>query len=278
MSPSPCPTLRRRRRSTRIRWERRFPRRCRSPTHGVTVVFVSLPNTKIELLEPLGEGSPIASFLAAQPGWRHPSHLLRGGGHPDGARPAQGGGCARAGRRRAQDRRARQARAVPASEGFQRRARRTRAGLSGMSLSFAIAIYLIIWWTVLFAVLPIGVRTQGEDGVVVPGTPESAPTAPRLLRVVRHHDGDFRAACSRRVGACQVRHRRLARAAGPQPIALPQKRKEQGACLALNASHRCFLRYATPNRVQRHSIPRLGLTEPCAKRALVPFFVSTGAQ
>ena len=33
------------------------------PTHGVTVVFVELPNTKIELLEPLGEGSPIAKFL-----------------------------------------------------------------------------------------------------------------------------------------------------------------------------------------------------------------------
>ena len=47
-----------------------------------------------------------------------------------------------------------------------------------------IVVYLIIWWTVLFAVLPIGVRTQGEDGAVVPGTPESAPTAPRLLRVV----------------------------------------------------------------------------------------------
>jgi predicted secreted protein len=53
-----------------------------------------------------------------------------------------------------------------------------------MTISFAIAIYLIIWWTVLFAVLPIGVRTQGEDGIVVPGTPESAPSAPRLLRVV----------------------------------------------------------------------------------------------
>lgn len=33
------------------------------PEHGVTVVFVELPNTKIELLEPLGEGSPIAKFL-----------------------------------------------------------------------------------------------------------------------------------------------------------------------------------------------------------------------
>ncbi len=53
-----------------------------------------------------------------------------------------------------------------------------------MSLSLGIAIYVVLWWTVLFAVLPIGVRTQGEDGSVVPGTPESAPTAPRLLRVV----------------------------------------------------------------------------------------------
>jgi methylmalonyl-CoA/ethylmalonyl-CoA epimerase len=33
------------------------------PDHGVTVVFINLPNTKIELLEPLGEGSPIAKFL-----------------------------------------------------------------------------------------------------------------------------------------------------------------------------------------------------------------------
>jgi len=33
------------------------------PDHGVTTVFVSLPNTKIELLAPLGEGSPIARFL-----------------------------------------------------------------------------------------------------------------------------------------------------------------------------------------------------------------------
>ncbi|KAL4458166.1 hypothetical protein ABPG75_013031 [Micractinium tetrahymenae] len=33
------------------------------PEHGVRVVFVQLPNTKLELLEPLGEGSPIAKFL-----------------------------------------------------------------------------------------------------------------------------------------------------------------------------------------------------------------------
>jgi methylmalonyl-CoA/ethylmalonyl-CoA epimerase len=39
----------------------------RLPEHGVTVVFVELPNTKIELLEPLGAGSPIAKFLEKNP-------------------------------------------------------------------------------------------------------------------------------------------------------------------------------------------------------------------
>jgi methylmalonyl-CoA/ethylmalonyl-CoA epimerase len=37
------------------------------PEHGVTVVFLDLGNTKIELLEPLGEASPIAAFLAKNP-------------------------------------------------------------------------------------------------------------------------------------------------------------------------------------------------------------------
>ncbi len=37
------------------------------PAHGVTVVFITLPNTKIELLAPLGENSPIAAFLAKNP-------------------------------------------------------------------------------------------------------------------------------------------------------------------------------------------------------------------
>ncbi len=38
------------------------------PDHGVTTVFVELPNTKIELLHPLGEDSPIARFLERNPG------------------------------------------------------------------------------------------------------------------------------------------------------------------------------------------------------------------
>ena len=37
------------------------------PEHGVTVVFVELPNTKIEFLEPLGDNSPIAKFLEKNP-------------------------------------------------------------------------------------------------------------------------------------------------------------------------------------------------------------------
>lgn len=37
------------------------------PEHGVTVVFIDVGNTKIELLEPLGEGSPIAAFLEKNP-------------------------------------------------------------------------------------------------------------------------------------------------------------------------------------------------------------------
>jgi methylmalonyl-CoA/ethylmalonyl-CoA epimerase len=37
------------------------------PDHGVTTVFISLPNTKIELLEPLGADSPIAKFLERNP-------------------------------------------------------------------------------------------------------------------------------------------------------------------------------------------------------------------
>ncbi len=37
------------------------------PEHGVTVVFVTLPNTKVELIEPLGADSPIAKFLERNP-------------------------------------------------------------------------------------------------------------------------------------------------------------------------------------------------------------------
>ncbi len=38
------------------------------------------------------------------------------------------------------------------------------------------AVFFIVWWTVLFIVLPIGLRTQSEDGDVALGTVASAPT------------------------------------------------------------------------------------------------------
>ncbi len=48
-------------------------------------------------------------------------------------------------------------------------------------IALAFAVFLTIWFTLLFAVLPIGVRSQAESGEVVPGTDPGAPVAPRLL-------------------------------------------------------------------------------------------------
>lgn len=53
-----------------------------------------------------------------------------------------------------------------------------------MSVISAIAIYFLIWWIVLFAVLPFGVTTQQEAGDVVDGTTPSAPSRPFLFRKV----------------------------------------------------------------------------------------------
>jgi predicted secreted protein len=51
-----------------------------------------------------------------------------------------------------------------------------------MPVTTAIATFFLIWWVVLFAVLPWGVRSQHEGGEVVPGTDPGAPTLPRLGR------------------------------------------------------------------------------------------------
>jgi len=51
-----------------------------------------------------------------------------------------------------------------------------------VSLTTAIAIYFIIWWVVLFAVLPFGVRSQEESGEVAPGTDPGAPVIPQIWR------------------------------------------------------------------------------------------------
>ena len=49
-----------------------------------------------------------------------------------------------------------------------------------MTLTTALAIYFVVWWTVLFAVLPWGIRSQLESGEVVPGSDPGAPALPKL--------------------------------------------------------------------------------------------------
>ncbi len=51
-----------------------------------------------------------------------------------------------------------------------------------MSIVSLVAIYFVVWWVILFAVLPWGVRTQEEEGDVVLGSAHSAPARPRLLQ------------------------------------------------------------------------------------------------
>ena len=91
------------------------------PDHGVTVVFVELPNTKIELLHPLGQSSPIAKFLERNPdgGMHHICYevddIIAGADELKAARER-----AHSRRRPAKNRRARQTGAVFTSEGFRR--------------------------------------------------------------------------------------------------------------------------------------------------------------
>jgi predicted secreted protein len=49
-----------------------------------------------------------------------------------------------------------------------------------MATSTAIAIYFLVWWVVLFAVLPWGVRNQQESGEVSPGTDPGAPAVHKV--------------------------------------------------------------------------------------------------
>ena len=51
-----------------------------------------------------------------------------------------------------------------------------------MGWALGTALYFIIWWTLLFAVLPFGVQSQREANDVVPGSEPGAPARPRLGR------------------------------------------------------------------------------------------------
>jgi predicted secreted protein len=50
----------------------------------------------------------------------------------------------------------------------------------GLRVTGASALYFVIWWIALFAVLPFGVRSQHEDGQIIAGTEPGAPSVPAL--------------------------------------------------------------------------------------------------
>jgi predicted secreted protein len=49
-----------------------------------------------------------------------------------------------------------------------------------MNLALGIALYFIIWWTLLFTILPFGIRSQQEANQIVPGSDPGAPVLPQL--------------------------------------------------------------------------------------------------
>lgn len=49
-----------------------------------------------------------------------------------------------------------------------------------MNIGAALVLFAVIWFMVLFVVLPIGLRSQQDDGDVVPGTPASSPVNPNI--------------------------------------------------------------------------------------------------
>ncbi|WP_291196498.1 DUF1467 family protein [Hyphomonas sp.] len=53
-----------------------------------------------------------------------------------------------------------------------------------MSLTGGIIVFVLAWWISFFAVLPVGVKGQWEDGSTIPGTEEAAPKNPMLMKKV----------------------------------------------------------------------------------------------
>jgi predicted secreted protein len=51
-----------------------------------------------------------------------------------------------------------------------------------MGIAGSLMVIAIAWWLAFFLMLPVGVRSQMDDGSVVPGSEPSAPTTPRLWR------------------------------------------------------------------------------------------------
>lgn len=54
-----------------------------------------------------------------------------------------------------------------------------------MNIVSGIVLFAVVWFMVFFVVLPLRLKTQGEDGAVVPGTHSSAPANPQMWRRAR---------------------------------------------------------------------------------------------
>ena len=52
------------------------------------------------------------------------------------------------------------------------------------SLAFGAAIYVIIWWLTLFAILPLGIESQAEKGKITRGSERGAPANPVILKKI----------------------------------------------------------------------------------------------
>jgi hypothetical protein len=93
----------------------------------------------------------------------------------------------------------------------------------GLRITGGIALYFVIWWTVLFAVLPFGVRSQAEAGDVVSGSEPGAPAAPGAPRegdlddVSRRRGSDGRRGSAATLGALGRIVIPVARRAGRNP-------------------------------------------------------------
>ncbi len=109
------------------------------PEHGVTVVFVALPNGKVELMAPLGATSPIASFLERNPqgGLHHVCYEVEDLAAARDRLTDGGAAGARVGR--AADRCSWQAGSVPAPEGSAGHARGIGRGLTGHAVRSCVA-------------------------------------------------------------------------------------------------------------------------------------------
>ena len=157
------------------------------PEQGVWVQFVNLPNAQIELIEPYGEASPIHGFLAKNPkGGQH--HVCFEVEDIIAARDemrAKGATVLGTGEPRIG------AHGVPVifvhpkdMGGVLVELMETPQGGRTDELPFtAIAIYLTIWWTVLFAVLPLGMSSHPRRASTrAPGCDPGSPVDPKLKR------------------------------------------------------------------------------------------------